>query len=133
MNPNIYRFYARLGLIIVTLFVALSILLEIYALPLIVVPVAILIILGLRRRVDALTIDERTYRISELASRRTVQFVGVATGIGGGVLVVLGQVGYEGASLPGYVMGFMASFLIFCYIGFYGYYRRKLGESTDAE
>jgi uncharacterized membrane protein len=133
MKPMMYRFYARLGLIIVTLFIALSILLEIYALPLIVVPVALLCLLGLRRQVNGLIIDERTYRISELASRRTVQFVGVATGIAGGVMIVLGQMGYEGVSLPGYAMGFMASFLIFCYMGFYGYYRRKLGELTDAE
>ena len=133
MKPMMYRFYARLGLIIVALFVALSIFLEIYALPLIVTPVAILCLLALRRQVDGLIIDERTYRISELASRRTVQFIGVATGIAGGVMVVLGQMGYEEASLPGYAMGFMASFLIFCYIGFYRYYRRKLGEFTDAE
>jgi uncharacterized membrane protein len=133
MNPNMYRFYARLGMLILALIVVLSIFLEIYALPLIVVPVAILILLGLRRRVDGLIIDERTYRISEFASRRTVQFVGVTTGLGGGVMVVLGQMGFEGVSLPGYVMGFMASFLIFCYIVFYSYYRRKLGAFTDAE
>ncbi|NYT11146.1 MAG: DUF2178 domain-containing protein [Methanomassiliicoccales archaeon] len=133
MNPMRYRFYSRLGLIIVALIVVLSTFLEIYALPLIVVPVAILCLLGLRRRVDGSIIDERTYRISELASRRTVQFVGVVTGIGGGVMVTLGEMGYAGVSLPGYAMGFMASFLIFCYIGFYGYYRRKLGEFTDAE
>jgi uncharacterized membrane protein len=119
--------------LILALIVVLSIFLEIYALPLIVVPVAILILLGLRRRVDGLIIDERTYRISEFASRRTVQFVGVTTGLGGGVMVVLGQMGFEGVSLPGYVMGFMASFLIFCYIVFYSYYRRKLGAFTDAE
>jgi uncharacterized membrane protein len=133
MKPMTYRFYARLGLIIVALIVVLSTFLEIYALPLVVVPVAILCLLGLRRRVDGSIIDERTYRISELASRRTVQFVGVVTGIGGGVMVALGQMGYAEVSLPGYAMGFMASFLIFCYIGFYGYYRRKLGEFTDAE
>jgi uncharacterized membrane protein len=133
MKPMMYRFYAKLGLIIVALVVVLSTFLEIYALPLIVIPVAILCIIGLRRRVDGSIIDERTYRISELASRRTVQFVGVVTGIGGGVMVALGQMGYEGFSSPGYAMGFMASFLIFCYIGFYGYYRRKLGEFTDAE
>jgi uncharacterized membrane protein len=133
MKPMTYRFYARLGLIIVALIVVLSTFLEIYALPLVVAPVAILCLLGLRRRVDGSIIDERTYRISELASRRTVQFVGVVTGIGGGVMVALGQMGYEGFSSPGYAMGFMASFLIFCYIGFYGYYRRKLGEFTDAE
>lgn len=123
----------RLILIGVALLVAVSIILEQYVFPLVIISLAILVGYGLRGRVEGAVYDERNFRISEMASRRTVQLMGAVAGVGGLVLVGVGQMGVDGVELVGIAMAIFASALMLCYLAFHGYYRRKFGELLDAE
>lgn len=128
-----YRFYMRLVLIIVAIVMVVSIFLELYMLPVVVIPLAILGAYALRGRARGVVQDERNYRISEMASRRTIQLLGATAGFGGVFLVAISQIDFDFLEPVGFTMALFASALLLCYLAFYGYYRRKLGEFSDAE
>jgi uncharacterized membrane protein len=133
MEQNMYRFYMRIALILVVLAVMALVYLEIYYLSIVVLLLAILGVYGLRRRVNVPVQDERTFRISEMASRRTIQIVGMVTGLGGVILVALSQSEFKELEPIGYFMAIFACALILCYTALFAYYRRRLGEFEHAE
>lgn len=81
----------------------------------------------LKRRVKEVIEDERIYRISEKASRRTVQVVGITMAVIGLVSIGLSKSGYSEIAQFGYTLAFFASALLLVYIIFYGYYSKKYG------
>jgi uncharacterized membrane protein len=71
--------------------------------------------------------DERVYKISEKASRRTIQVVGITTALLGLSLIVLSRSNYLDFLEVGYTLAYFAAGLVFVYMIFYGYYNKKLG------
>ena len=127
MKFETYRFYMRIISIAILLIIAVSVILEFYFLLIAVILIAVISANVLRRRVSGMVQDERTFRISEIASRRTVQIVGMVTGMGGVILIALSQVGFEEFEQVGSVMAIFASAIIFCYLMLFVYYSKKLG------
>lgn len=127
MKLETYRFYMRIISIAILLIVVVSVILELYFLLIAVILIAVISANVLRRRVSDMIQDERTFRISEIASRRTVQIVGMITGMGGVILIALSQVGFEELEQIGSAMAIFASAIIFCYLMLFVYYSKKLG------
>jgi uncharacterized membrane protein len=82
----------------------------------------------LKSRVNQVIEDERIYRISEKASRRTIQVVGTTSGLLGLAIIGLSKSGYLKLTDVGFSLAYFASVLLMVYMIFYGYYSRKLGE-----
>ncbi len=91
-----------------------------FMLPFIAVTAGILILHLLRRKVDEVIEDERIYRISERASRRTLQVFGMGTALVGTTLICLGRY-----SEIGYTLNMSVCILIILYLIFYGFYSRR--------
>ena len=72
-----------------------------------------------RRRVTEVIEDERIYRISEKASRRTLQVFGVSVALTGVALIALRN--FE----VGLTLSYSAIALLILYLIFYGYYSRR--------
>lgn len=92
------------------------------------VVVGIILLYVLKSRVKQVIEDERIYRISEKASRRTIQVVGTATAILGLSLLGLSRSGYLELTEVGYSLACFAAVLLMVYMIFYGYYAKKFGE-----
>jgi uncharacterized membrane protein len=82
----------------------------------------------LKSRVKQVIEDERVYRISEKASRRTIQVVGTTTAILGLSILGLSRSGYLKLTEVGYSLACFATVLLMVYMIFYGYYAKKFGE-----
>ena len=91
-----------------------------FMLPFIAVTAGILILHLLRRKVDEVIEDERIYRISDRASRRTLQVFGMGTALVGTTLICLGRY-----SEIGYTLNMSVCILIILYLIFYGFYSRR--------
>ena len=79
----------------------------------------VLIVLG-RRRVTEIIEDERTYRISEKASRRIYQVFVTSAALVGTILIALNR--HEDV---GYTLAFSACALLILYLVFYSYYNKR--------
>jgi len=80
-----------------------------------------------KSRVEEVIEDERVYRISEKASRRTLQVFGLTIAVIGIALVVLSKSGYAELTQAGLALVYSACGLLVLYLIFYGYYSRKYG------
>lgn len=98
------------------------------------IPAIFAVVLGmiilylLKSRVKQVVEDERVYRISEKASRRTIQIVGTTTAIFGLSIIGLSRSGFLEFTEVGYSLSCFAAVLLMVYMIFYGYYAKKLGE-----
>lgn len=97
----------------------------------VVIPV-LAVIIGLallylcKSRIQEALEDERTYRISEKASRAALRVFVLVVAFTSIVLVLLGKSNAE-VSQAGYILGYSVSALIVLYLVSYGYYSRKYG------
>ena len=91
-----------------------------FVLPLIAVTAGILILHLLRRKVDEVIEDERIYRISDKASRRTLQVFGIGTALVGTTLISL-----ERFQEIGYALNISVCILLILYMIFYAFYSRS--------
>ncbi|MEM0466754.1 MAG: DUF2178 domain-containing protein [Candidatus Thermoplasmatota archaeon] len=92
------------------------------------VVMGMIVLYALKSRINQVIEDERIYRISEKASRRTIQVVGTTMGLLGLALIGLSKSGYLKLTDVGSLLAYFASVLIIVYLIFYSYYSRKLGE-----
>lgn len=92
------------------------------------VVVGMILLYALKSRVKQVIEDERIYRISEKASRRTIQVVGTTTAILGLSILGLSRSGYLELTEVGYSLACFATVLLMVYMIFYGYYAKKFGE-----
>ncbi|MEM4258284.1 MAG: DUF2178 domain-containing protein [Candidatus Thermoplasmatota archaeon] len=92
------------------------------------VVMGMIVLYALKSRINQVIEDERIYRISEKASRRTIQVVGTTMGLLGLALIGLSKSGYLKLTDVGSSLAYFASVLIIVYLIFYSYYSRKLGE-----
>jgi uncharacterized membrane protein len=92
------------------------------------VVVGMILLYVLKSRVKQVIEDERVYRISEKASRRTIQVVGTTTAVLGLSILGLSRSGYLELAEVGYSLAYFAAVLLMVYMIFYGYYTKKFGE-----
>jgi len=78
-----------------------------------------------KKRVTEVVEDEMILRISERASRRSLQVFITIAGVAGALLVALKSVKYVQLVQAGYALAFSACVLLILYLTFYGYYSRK--------
>lgn len=79
----------------------------------------------LRKQLKEVIEDERNYRISEKASRTTIQISAFLMGIIGAVLIALNIGGTSPFKEVGLTLAFSACALLLLYLTFYSYYSRK--------
>ena len=79
----------------------------------------------LRKQLKEVIEDERNYRISEKASRTTIQISAFLMGIIGAVLIALNIGGNSPFREVGLTLAFSACALLLLYLTFYSYYSRK--------
>jgi len=98
-----------------------------FILPVIAIIVGLLVLNTIKRRVKDVIEDERIYKISQEASRRTVQVIGVSFATIGLVILGLSRSGYLDLEEIGYSLAYFAATLLLVYMGFYIYYGKKYG------
>ena len=92
-----------------------------------IVVIGMILLYLLRSRVTQILEDERIYKVSEKASRRTIQVVGITTATLGLSILGLSKGGYLDLTETGYSLAYFATYLLIIYMTFYTYYNRKLG------
>ena len=115
-------------MIAVALLVGLSAVTGEFALAISSVVIGLLILYSIKGRVEQVLVDERAFKISEKASRRTIQVVGTVTAIVGLIMIVLGRGRYPALTDFGMALTYLAIFLLAVYLIFYRYYSWKFGE-----
>jgi uncharacterized membrane protein len=80
-----------------------------------------------KTRVTGVIEDERAYRISEKASRRTVQIIGVSSAVSGLGMIGLSRAGYMEMEQVGFALAYYATVLLAVYMLFYWYYSNQYG------
>ena len=91
-----------------------------FVLPFVAVIGGILVLQLIKRRVEDVLEDERTYRISEKASRRVLEIFGIGSALTGVTLIALDK-----HQEVGYALAFSACILILLYMIFYAYYSMR--------
>ena len=81
-----------------------------------------------KTRMSEVIIDERSYKIAEQASRRTLQVFAIISGVIGILLVLISQYGYPEVKQVGITLAYSACTLLLLYSLFYRYYTKKFGE-----
>lgn len=92
-------------------------------LPIVAVIAGIALLSFGKRKVTEVLEDERIYKISEKASRMTLEIIGI-----GMALVGVSMIAMDKHAEAGYALAFSASVLVLLYLIFYGYYSRKTLE-----
>jgi uncharacterized membrane protein len=98
-----------------------------FILPVIAIIIGLLVLNTLKRRVKGVIEDERIYKISQEASRRTVQVIGVSFATLGLVILGLSRCDYLDLEEIGYLLAYFAATLLVVYMIFYIYYGKKYG------
>ncbi|KAA0007650.1 MAG: DUF2178 domain-containing protein [Thermoplasmata archaeon] len=115
--------FTRLGVVITAIVgavVGYSVYVNNFILLLAAVIAGILVLYMFRRKVDEVIEDERIYRISDKASRRTLQVFGIGTALVGTTLISLGR--YQEI---GYALNISVCILLILYMIFYAFYSRS--------
>ena len=128
MESRRFKQYGFVITIVVGFFIGLSAFRGEPIIAIVVVFTGIILLYTLKSRVKQVIEDERIYRISEKASRRTIQVVGTTTALLGLSILVLSKSGYIELIEVGYSLACSATVLLMVYMIFYGYYAKKFGE-----
>jgi len=128
MERKKFKLYGLVITIVVGFVIALSAIRGEPIAAIVAVVVGMMLLYVLKSRVKQVIEDERVYRISEKASRRTIQVVGTTTALIGLTIIGLSRSEYLELSEVGYSLAYSAAALLMVYMVFYGYYSKKLGE-----
>ena len=128
MESRKFKKYGLIIIVVVGFFIGLSASRGEPITAVVAVVVGMILLYVLKSRVKQVLEDERIYRISEKASRRTVQVVGTTTAIIGLSIMGLSRSGYLELTEVGYLLACFAAVLLMVYMIFYGYYAKKFGE-----
>jgi len=128
MERKKFKLYGLVITIAVGFLVGLSVVRGEPAIALGAVVIGMILLYSLKSRVKQVIDDERIYRISEKASRRTIQVVGTTTALLGLAIIGLSRSGYLEFAEVGFSLAYFATALLMVYMIFYGYYAKKLGE-----
>jgi uncharacterized membrane protein len=100
-----------------------TIVFPIFAIVLVGIILAYMLSTGKREVIE----DERTYKIGEKASRRTIQVVAVLTGVMGIGFILISNLGFLDVADTGYSLAYVACGLLIVYMIFFRYYTGKYG------
>ena len=128
MERKKFKLYGLVITIVVGFFIGLSVFRGEPITAIVAVVVGMILLYALKSRVKQVIEDERAYRISEKASRRTIQAVGTTTAILGLSIIGLSKSGLLELTEVGYLLASFATVLLMVYMIFYGYYAKKFGE-----
>jgi len=128
MDRKKFKLYGLVITIVVGFIIGLSVVRGEPAIAIVAVVIGMMLLYSLKSRVKQVIEDERVYRISEKASRRTIQVVGTTTAILGLSILGLSRSGYLELDEVGFSLAYFATALLMVYMIFYGYYSKKLGE-----
>jgi len=128
MDRKKFKLYGLIITIAVGFIIGLSAIRGELTIAVVAVVIGMILIYVLKSRVKQVIEDERIYRISEKASRRTIQVVGTTTAILGLTLIGLSRSGYLKLTEVGFSLAYFATALLMVYMIFYGYYAKKFGE-----
>ena len=128
MERKKFKLYSMLITIIVGFFIGLSAFRAEPITAIFAVVIGMIFLYVLKSRVKQVIEDERVYKISEKASRRTIQVVGTITAILGLLIIGLSKSNYLEFIEVGYSLASFATVLLMVYMIFYGYYAKKFGE-----
>jgi uncharacterized membrane protein len=110
---------------------AVSVILGNWIVPIFAVIISLLILTVLRRRVKDIIVDERTYAISEKASRLTLQVISVGMALVGIILLAIYRGENKTLTQVAYTLEYATcALLVVNYIAYY-YYRNKLGGKNE--
>ncbi len=126
-----YEKYKRCVLIVaigVVSLVALAVISGYFALSVVAVIGGMIVLYFCKTRMYEVIIDERSYKIAEQASRRTLQVFSIISGVIGIFLVLMSQYGYPEVKQVGLTLAYSACTLLLLYSLFYRYYTKKFGE-----
>jgi len=128
MEGRKFKQYGFIITIVVGFFIGLSVFRGEPITAIVAVVIGMILLYSLKSRVKQVIEDERVYRISEKASRRTIQVFGTTTALLGLFIIGLSKSGYLNLVDVGYSLACFATVLLMVYMIFYGYYARKFGE-----
>lgn len=125
MNKKRYTIYTITIAVAIGMVFAFSIETGNFVLPLIAIIIGVTLMYLFKRRVEDVIQDERTYRIAEKSSMRTIQILGPTTAIIGIIAITMSESGYLKLAEIGYTLLYFNIALLGLYMFFYGYYSRK--------
>ena len=128
MEGRKFKQYGFIITIVVGFFIGLSVFRGEPITAIVAVVIGMILLYALKSRVKEVIEDERVYRISEKASRRTIQVFGTTTALLGLFIIGLSKSGYLNLVDVGYSLACFATVLLMVYMIFYGYYARQFGE-----
>lgn len=128
MEREKFKLYGFVITIVVGFVIGLSVFRGEIITAIVAVVVGMILLFMLKSRVKQVIEDERVYRISEKASRRTIQVVGVTIALLGLSILGLSKSGYLELFEVGYSLTCFATVLLMVYMIFYWYYAKKFGE-----
>jgi len=128
MDRKKFKLYGLVTTIAVGFLVGLSVVRGEPIIAIIAVVIGMILLYSLKSRVKQVIEDERVYRISEKASRRTIQVIGITTAILGLAIIGLSRSGYLELTEVGFSLAYFATALLVVYMIFYCYYAKKFGE-----
>lgn len=123
-----YASYKRAIMAVVASLVAFSAFTGEFLIALISVVAGLLLLYLLKSKAEGVLVDERAYKISEKASRRTIQVVGVASAVVGFFLIGLSRIGRGELFEAGLSLAYFSAVLMLVYLVFYQYYAKKFGD-----
>jgi uncharacterized membrane protein len=128
MERKKFKLYGLVITIVVGFFIGLSAIRGEFTITVVAVVIGMILLFALKSRVKQVIEDERIFRISEKASRRTIQVVGTITALLGLTIIGLSRRGYLELEEVGFSLAYFATALLMVYLIFYSYYAKKFGE-----
>jgi len=121
MDLKKFRTYETIITLLIGLLIGLTAIAKLNILSIVVLIAGIMLLYFLKKKLKVE--DERIYKISEQASKRTLQIFGAGIAICGFLLMSI----YKQNTM-GFVLVYAAFILWVIYLIFYDYYRKKYGE-----
>jgi uncharacterized membrane protein len=128
MDVGSYRRYVALVTTILAAVVAWSVIAQNMMVAVAGVSASMILLYLLKRRVKEVMVDERVHRISQMASRTTLQIFGWVSAASAFILIVFGKGIPTGFEQAGYTLAYATCALLLMYSVFYKYYESKFGD-----
>jgi uncharacterized membrane protein len=128
MDSKSYRRYLALATTILAAIVAWSVIAQNMMVAVAGVSATMILLYLLRKRVKEVMIDERVHRISQMASRTTLQVFGWVSAASAFILIAFGRTISTGFEQAGYTLAYATCALLLMYSVLYKYYGSKFGD-----
>jgi uncharacterized membrane protein len=131
MNYKTFRMIQGINGGVLGAIMAVSVILGNWIVPIFAVIISIIFLTVLRRRVKEIIVDERTYAISEKASRLTLRIISIGMAVTGIIILAFTRGEDKVLTSVGLTLEYATcALLIISYIAYY-YFRNKLGGKNE--